>query len=334
MSIPGFRNLSGCTAYSEGMHQLTPSVTLLVALVLATGTAWGQSTSAPAFDVASIRPAAPLQQQIASRQLRVGATITDARADLRSVSLAELVAMAYRIKPFQLSGPEWIKAERYDLQATLPPGTNKDQVPEMLQTLLAERFHLKIRREDREHSVYALVQGSDGHKLTASAPPAAQPAAPPEGARTLDLGGQQLHITGDNRSMAATGPDGASVRATQSSDGAMQMMLGNMTLGRLAETLTTFVDRPVVDQTGLEGGYDIPLQLRQEDVMAAVRNAAQQAGVAVPVLPGAPAAGQAADPAGSSIFASVRQLGLRLEPRRLPLETIVVESADKVPIAN
>ena len=114
----------------------------------------------------------------------------------------------------------------------------------------------------------------------------------------------------------------------------MQMMLGNVTLERLAETLTTFVDRPVVDATGLEGGYDIPLQLRPEDLMAAVRNAAQQSGVALPGLPGAPAPGQAADPAGSSIFSSVQQLGLRLDSRRMPLEAIVVESADKVPVAN
>jgi uncharacterized protein (TIGR03435 family) len=315
-------------------HLTRPPVALVAALLLASGTVWAQSTPAPTFDVASVRPAAPIQQQIASGQLRVGATITDGRVDLRSVSLADLVAMAYRIKPFQLSGPEWIRTERYDLQATLPPGANKEQVPEMLQTLLTGRFKLRIRREEREHSVYALVQAADGHALKPSVTSAAQPANPSDGASTLDVGGQQVHVTSDGRSMSATGPDGASVRATRSSDGAMQMMLGNITLARLADTLTTFVDRPVIDATGLEGGYDVSLQLRQEDVMAAVQNAARQAGLTLPVLPGAAAPGQAADPTGSSIFSSVEQLGLRLEPRRMPMETIVVESADKVPIAN
>ena len=317
------------------MARLTcPPVALVAALLLTSVTVWTQSTPAPTFDVASVRPAAPIQQQIASGQLRVGATITDGRADLRSVSLADLVAMAYRLKPFQLSGPEWIRTERYDLQATLPPGATKEQVPEMLQAFLAERFNLEIRREERQYSVYALVQASGGHTLKASAQAAAQPATPPDGARTLDVGGQQVHVTSDGRSMSATGPDGTSVRATQTSDGAMRMMLGNITLARLAETLTTFVDRPVIDATGLEGGYDVSLQLRQEDMMAAAQNAARQAGVTLPVLPGANAPGQAADPTGSSIFSSLEQLGLRLESRRMPMETIVVESADKVPVAN
>ena len=310
-----------------------PALTLLAALVLMPGAAFAQVTTAPAFDVASIRPAVPLQQQIVSGQLNVGATITDARVDLRAASLSDLILTAYRIKPFQVEGPDWIRSERFDLQATLPPGATKEQVPEMLQALLAERFHLKVRRENREHSVYALVVADGGHKLTVSAPPAADPGEPPPGARTVEVGGQQMHITQDGRSMSVIVADGVSMRAAQSADGTMQMALTNAPMDRLVDLLTPFLDKPVVEATGLTERYDYAVDLRREDMLLAAQAAARAAGVTLPTLPGAQP-GHASDPGGSSVFSSVQKLGLRLDSRRMPLETIIVESAERLPTSN
>ena len=317
------------------MSHTTPLLFVIAAFVLAPCIAVGQNAPGATFDVASIRPAVPLQQQIASGQLRVGSTITDARVDLRSASLAEMIVIAYGIKPFQLDGPDWIRSERYDMQATLPPGGNKAQVPEMLQTLLAERFKLQIRRDRREHPVYALVVGSDGHKLIASPPPAPTPDVPPPGGRTVEVGGQQVQVGADGRMLSALRADGASMRVIRSDSGGMQMMLSHITLASFADMLTAFVDRPVVDATGLTGGYDIAFDLQQEDLLTAARVAAQSAGVTLPILmPPAAQPGQAADPAGSSVFSSVQKLGLRLDARRMPVDVIIVQAADKLPIAN
>ena len=124
-----------------------------------------QTKPALAFEVASVSPSVPLQTQITTGQIRVGATITDSRVDLKSASLGELLILAYRLKPYQLTGPDWIQSERYDVQATIAAGGNKDQVPEMMQALLAERFKVRVHRDKKEHSVYALIVGNDGHKL-------------------------------------------------------------------------------------------------------------------------------------------------------------------------
>ena len=68
------------------------------------------------------------------------------------MSLAELIPIAYNVKPFQVAGPDWMSSQRFDILARMPEGTTKEQVPEMLQALLAERFQLKIHRENREHN--------------------------------------------------------------------------------------------------------------------------------------------------------------------------------------
>src|ERR1035441_9283141 len=146
-----------------------------ILLVLAAGTALGQT---PAFEVASVKPAAPLDRsQMLSGQMHVGMKVDAARVDIGSMSLAELIRVAYRVKAYQVSGPDWMASERFDVLAKLPEGASSGQVPEMLQALLAERFKLSVHRESKEHAVYALVVGKNGPKLKESAPDADAPAA-------------------------------------------------------------------------------------------------------------------------------------------------------------
>jgi uncharacterized protein (TIGR03435 family) len=293
-----------------------------------------QTKTALAFEVASISPSVPLQTQITTGQIRVGATITDSRVDLKSASLAELLILAYRLKPYQLTGPDWLQSERYDVQATIPAGGNKDQVPEMMQALLTERFKVRVHRDKKEHSVYALVVGKDGHKLKASGAAALVPAEPEPGGQTLNVGGQQMHVGADGKSATVAGPDGQSARVTQA-DGMIRLELGKVSMAQVADTLTQFMDRPIIDATGLTGTYQVPLDLRQEDLMAMALAKMRTAGVSLPAgaLPGA-VPGQAPEPSSSSIFESVQKLGFKLEPRKMPVDIVVVDSADRKPSEN
>src|SRR5678815_5425973 len=101
--------------------------TLIAVPAAAQTAAPSQAPRAPHFEVASIKPAVPLQTQsnTGNVQRLMQQVITDTRIDLNTVSLADLIAVAYRIKPYQLIAPDWTKSERYDVQATLPSGATK-----------------------------------------------------------------------------------------------------------------------------------------------------------------------------------------------------------------
>jgi uncharacterized protein (TIGR03435 family) len=96
-------------------------------------------------------------------------------ADFGGQSLMQLIGRAYRVEFFQVAGPGWLGAVRFDIVAKLPDGASPDQAPEMLQTMLEERFKLAVHREQREFSIYALIVGKDGLKL--KRPPGYDPAA-------------------------------------------------------------------------------------------------------------------------------------------------------------
>ena len=79
--------------------------------------------------------------------------------------MRDLLAMAYRIKLYQLSGPEWIATERYDINAKLPEGVSPETLPEMVQALVSDRFGIRMHREQKEMPVYALLVGKPPLKL-------------------------------------------------------------------------------------------------------------------------------------------------------------------------
>ena len=324
--------------YASRVKQLQAIVgAALLAAAAAAGSAVGlaQTPAPPTFDAAVIRPAPSLQQQVSSGQLRVGTTITDARIDLRAATLGDMVVLAYRLKPYQLIGPDWIRQERYDVQATYPPGATKEQMPEMLQALLADRFTLKVRRETRPLGAYELIVEKTGHALQPATPAPAEPAPLAPNEKALNVGGQELRIGANGKSAAVSTPDGA-MRIAMGDGGMMRLQIDRMTMSGFADLLTTFAGKPVVDRTGLTDRYQIPLEIRQEDVLAMARAQAQTLGIGLP--PGAPGgggAGAAADPGGaSSVISAVRKLGLRLESRDVPFDIVVVESAERVPSEN
>ena len=98
----------------------------------------------------------------------------------------------------------------------------------------------------------------------------------------------------------------------------------------LVEMVSRFVDRPVMDMTELKGTYQVALELTMEDMRGVVRTA----GVMLPPGGGAAVAETASDPSGGSIFSSLQQMGLKLEPRKAPVDLIVVDHVEKVPTEN
>src|SRR5690348_8234319 len=124
-----------------GAGWLRIAATALVAAGIASA-----QTVAATFEVASVKPAAPCCAPGQWRESKAG----DDRIDFRYVTLRYCVAFAYGLKEYQVSGPAWIAEARYDIVAKGPAGTGHDQLPAMVQTLLAERFRLELHREKKE----------------------------------------------------------------------------------------------------------------------------------------------------------------------------------------
>ena len=87
------------------------------------------------------------------------------RVTMTNVSLKKLLYEAYQVKDYQISGPDWLGSEIYDITATIPNGATRDDVLVMTQNLIAERFKVTLHREPKEMAVYALVIDKGGHKM-------------------------------------------------------------------------------------------------------------------------------------------------------------------------
>lgn len=300
-----------------------------------------QQPPAPAFEVASIKPARDIQQQALSGNMHVGMKVDGARVDIGALSLADLIQTAFKVKGYQVSGPDWMKSERFDILAKLPEGADKDQVPQMLQTLLAERFKLAYHRETKDQSSYVLVVAKGGPKLKEAPPDPAvspdEPAKEEKGAMTVDTGQGKVSVKTDGRGGAVVNGGKNGVSRISMENGVMHMEMSKVTMQQLAEALTRFIGRPVIDQTELKGNYQVSVEVGMAELM----RAAQSAGIN---MPGGPARGGAADssapgdaasdPGGGTLFSSVERMGLKLESRKEPAEFIVVDHIEKAPTEN
>jgi uncharacterized protein (TIGR03435 family) len=131
--------------------------------LLSTATATAGSESNLRFDTVSIAPSRSTSRAYSGKvEAKLERPI---QVILQNVTLLFCIQQAYSVKEYQILGPGWIKRARYDITATLPPGSAPDRVWPALQTLLAERFNVSIRRETRELPVYALAAAKQGPKL-------------------------------------------------------------------------------------------------------------------------------------------------------------------------
>ena len=287
-------------------HPKRTAEKIFVWLALGAAAMFGQTAPGPVFDVASIKSASPLQAQMAAGKLHIGISIDAARVDIGGMSLNDLIPFAFGVKAYQISGPDWIKEDRFDILAKMlaEEGATKDQVPQMLQALLVDRFKLVVHRETRDHPIYALVIGKGGSKLKEAAPADEAPPQDPKGTVLMNAPEGQVRIGGDNKGVVVSGGSVGTMRMSPGPNGTMHMESSNIKLPAFAELLTRFVDRPVIDMTELKGTYQVGLDLS----MAELRNVARSAGLGVPGQgfgPGGPGgAGGRGGPAGPAPDAS------------------------------
>jgi uncharacterized protein (TIGR03435 family) len=279
--------------------------------IVTTVAAFAQNSPRPEFEVATIRPSAQGLQDGAT----AGVRIDGAQFRAATLTLKDYIGMAYRVKLYQISGPDWIGSDRFDISATLPPGASA-QIPEMMQRLLEDRFQIKVHREKKDFPVYVLEVAKGGLKMQESAPdPNAEDANAP------------LTISGSGSAQ------GISVNLGRGSSYAFannKFEAKRVAMAMLAEVLERFVDRPIVDMTDLKGSYDVSLPVTDEDYRIMLIRAGVNAGVSLP-----PQALRLLDGASTpSLFDAMQKLGLKLDARKAPLDMIVVDDARKTPTEN
>ena len=253
-----------------------------------------------AFDVASVKPTPqtlPNGRMVVGMLKPTGGPGTDDPGRIRypAISMKFLLMNAYGVRDRQIAGPSWLDAEFYAIDATMPPSTTPDQFRAMLQTLLAERFQLKIHREMKESRDYSLVVAKNGPKMKESE------SAP---------GGDSSKRP---RSMEQVQRDRATLTARERS------------MPELAGSLGFLLKCTVTDETKLTGKYDFTLTFSTEGLnMGPVPPPITSPGTSEPDVEVPP-----------DVFSAVQsQLGLKLEPKRGSIEFIVVEHVEKKPAEN
>jgi uncharacterized protein (TIGR03435 family) len=254
----------------------------------------GQSVSSaprPAFEAATVR---------ASRHGSSGVRATTGRLTLENVSLRVLVSVAYKTRPSQIiGGPSWKDSAMFSTQGKAAEAAGTDTMLLMLQSLLEDRFQLKIHHETRQGPVYELAIAEGGHRLIPASgcvpfdpnhlPGQTGPGETPVNyCGRMSRGGDDLRRTADGRGVDITAKIG---------------LLTPSLTGLLSEVL----DRTVVNKTGLMGAFDFHLEWAP-----LLRSPVQS------------------NNEGPSIFTAVQeQLGLKLEAAKGPVDFLVIDRAEK-----
>jgi uncharacterized protein (TIGR03435 family) len=283
----------------DDRHSSRAAVALVVAIVGGAATI-GHTQTPPSrvFEATSIRrnpprDALPIAVVRGERFIAPGTTVRD------------LIRVANLVEEIQISGgPAWVESERFAIEASTGPGMTADDARAMIRAMLADRFKLKTHTEKRDLQGFSLVtvrgntsdrrpSGPDCAPLRAPAGIPAPPPPPPP-----PPGGQALPLTAGtalSKCGAALGPFWFSARA--------------ISFEQFATLLSRTIRRPVVDRTNLPGPYDFDLTFTPESPTPAP----------IPVPPDLP-----------SIFTAVQeQLGLKLDPQRVPTDVIVIDSVER-----
>lgn len=336
---------------------MTSSVRFSIfALVLAATSAFGQSKPALSFEVATIKPAAPLNMQQmaadiqAGRMPKLGPQVNAGRAEYTYMTVKDLIAVAYNVKAYQITGPDWLGSTRFDIVAKFPEGASKDDAPAMLQSLLQERFKLTAHQDSSEHKVLALVLAKDGPKLEQGTAPEAidmdAPLKPNEVKIASADGPIRVTRNPDGSATMNMGAKGIINQRLDIQNGTMHLDSSMVTMEGFADMLTNIFQmggggsQRVVDQTGLKGNYKIALDLSLAEIMAIARSQGFLEGMNLPGSGGAApsnasAVPTASDPSGSlSVYQSVEKLGLKLDDRKATVSQLVIDHIEKTPTEN
>jgi uncharacterized protein (TIGR03435 family) len=264
----------------------------------------------PQFEVASVKPAndetgvgrIPMMREMMRNGRPTGMIpMTDpGRIRLENWALLDLIAAAYSVRATQVSGSAWLSDQGFDIEAKVPDGTPKEALNAMLQSLLEERFGLKVHRDTQTRQGFALVVGKNGPRLK----PAVPPPAPTQGLTEEEQRAQ-------TKQQAQAGMAAMMKRIQENRERGTPLgelstaSWDSITTEELASRLVPFAEAPVVDQTGLTGKYSVTIETWKN-----------------------------ADLPGGTVFDAVEKLGLKLEPRKVTVETVVVDRVSKTPTAN
>jgi uncharacterized protein (TIGR03435 family) len=227
--------------------------------------------------------------------------------------LRVLMQAAYHLYPFQIvGGPEWVDWDNYEVDAKAAGNPDRAQMFLMLQSLLEDRFQLRLRREWREMPVYALVPARAGLKL----PP------PRDGSCEEQTDPQQLRQPGARMQppgqAGATVPRCGGVDLTLETTGA-RMRGGKVPMDEFVRVLSRLLGRTVTDRTGFSGEFDVNLDFLPDETTVA--------------LPPPPPGSIRDDTASPPFFTAIQQIGLRLESTKGPVEVLVIDQVER-PSAN
>jgi len=199
------------------------------------------------FEVATVRPVTATQA--ADGSVTLGFKMDGAQVRV-TLPMRDLLAIAYRVKAYQIIAPEWVTSERFDINAKIPAGMAPGKMPEMLQALLNDRFGIRLHHEQKEMPVYALVMGKPPLRMRESV---ADSDAPPQAA------------------VAVTGTGSAAGVSVNLGNGSYYSFMGGQFEAKkfnadaIAGALERYVDRPMFNLTGLTGTYDFEFTVTPED---------------------------------------------------------------------
>jgi len=285
----------------------------------------------PKFEVATIKPAI---ERVAAQPRSGGRPgggcpqslkVDRSRVDIACATLTTLIGFAYRFSPDRVTGPDWmvgLSSPKFDIAAKLPEGASKDQVPEMIRSLLAERFKLAIHHGTANRAIYALVVTRGGPKMQAVAmvrDGATDSSAP--GAVGF-YGGIQTstapNANGRGDTTTISNPRMGIVRETTGPTGVQRWEAASISLEGLADLLDKVapLSSPIIDATGLRGRYQMGLE------------------VVLPDPSGEHAGMEIEERLLKSFNDGLRKLGLQLERRKGLVETLAVDHVEKIPTAN
>lgn len=193
------------------------------------------------------------------------------RFNASNSSIKSLLAYAHQVSQYQISGPKWMESTKFDIAAKLPEGAKPDEARDMLRSLLESRFGVVTHRDQVEMNVYALTVAGKEPKV-----------------RSKESGGTFTPKFLDSKAKVT-------------------YLMNNATMAKWSDVLTEFLDRPVIDQTGLTGIYQFMLTYD--------------------------ASGDGAD--APNIFAALQeQAGFKLVPKRAMVDRIIVDRIERTPTDN
>jgi uncharacterized protein (TIGR03435 family) len=331
---------------------------LIVGVLIAAGTAFGQTAPATqttaattlaggnlTFDAASVRPAAAPDMATMIAGLRAGrkpnwVRVDGSRATFNYESLNDLIAYAYKLQRYEISGPEWMVTDRFDIEARLPDGATKDDVPEMLRALLKDRFNLASHREMQDQPVLALMVGKSGPKLKEAAAKAEaidenEPLKAGESKMDTPDGPMRLIKNADGSTTYEMGARGTFTLKFDGESSSMHMGASSIAMKGFAVMMNTLgagQGRQIVDMTGLTGHYQVAADFSLMDLMSSLHDQ----GIDIPSRPGGGSpSSEATDPeGGATVSAALEKLGLKLEKSRAKVDRLVVDQVEKSPTAN